>query len=224
MALNFGGLGNMGGLGLFEGKFNYKKPKYMNAAAQGDVTGPVDTGDVGAGIDNGNPDEMWQGRGPFDGGGPGSPTADPLRNRIRRGGRAGGRYGQDWKFDPITGKPIATDDGTSSVTVPTTPTATGAFDFWGSMRELMDDPTDPMADETWQGLMDVYAQDPKWKAPTTQTAQRLIKTAQVFKQMGYDNETLMPLITKAFDLGYNAPRWNLSLFNRLLGNYGLGAG
>lgn len=100
------------------------------------------------------------------------------------------------------------------------PVATPAYDFWGAVTALIGG-EDGVADTDIAMLKELWEQDPKWKAPTTAKAKRLIGIATTLKKLGYEDQ-LGDVLGALFDMGYSQPAFSLSMFNRLLQPYGLG--
>jgi hypothetical protein len=103
----------------------------------------------------------------------------------------------------------------------TPPGTPGAFDFRQALADLYSDPDQAgWADD----LISAYESDPKWKMPSNQKAKQLMTLAKAFQRMNMGDEAVYTMVQKAMEQGYQAQRWNLGMFSRLLQPYGLSVG
>jgi hypothetical protein len=134
--------------------------------------------------------------------------------------KQGGKQG--WKY-PMTGKPVVdptTDPTTPPKSVlPPAAEPAAAWDFWGNVTTLLGDEVTP---EQIGMLQELWAQDPKWKAPSGAKAKRLWGIASTLKNLGYGDQ-LGEVVNALFQMGYSQPAFSLSMFNSLLKPYGLGS-
>lgn len=160
--------------------------------------------------------------------GPTRTGADPLASLLGGAGRApsagGAATGANFNGAAAMGdtaQPTSAAAG-EEFTPDQYPTASGGYDFWKTMRELMEDADDKYTDDEWTGITGAWASDPKWKPPTSAAAQRLLNIAKMFKTLGFEAEQYAPLVQKALEMGFRQPKFQLSMFNSLLQPYGLG--